>query len=630
MYSEVLKKYWGYDSFRSVQEDVIRRVCEEPGDTLVLMPTGGGKSILYQLPTMVLGGVCIVVTPLISLMKDQVDRLSRQGIKAVAVHSGLTNKQIDIALDNCVYGDVKFLYVAPERLTSEVFRMRVMRMNVALLAVDEAHCISEWGYDFRPSYLRIAEIRKIIPDAKVLALTASATEKVCTDICEKLAFRGGKTMRSSFARPNLSYIVRHTDDKLGQLLTTINNVPGTGIIYARTREGTEKLAAELQQEGISADHYHGGMSHIMRNIRQEAWTKGECRIMVATNAFGMGIDKADVRFVVHWDICDSLEQYYQEAGRAGRDGQRSYALLMVASDDKGRAERRFDVEFPSIETIKECYEALFNYLQVGFGDGKHASFSFSLYEFAGRVKMFTGRARNALKILQQNGYLILTDENDNPPRIMFIVSRDDLYKVRIEREELDHILRTILRLYQGLFSDFVSIDLAEIAQTSGYTGEKVAELLQRLWQIRVIKYIPGNRSPLLILTEERLPTTDIVISPASYRLRKETSAERLASMFRYADNISGCRSLFIQSYFGDHAAEPCGVCDYCLARRREAKEVAPVRERIVALVGTGEIALKELVDKFEEEPKIVIDAIEELLDEGVLQIDNASRVKKFR
>jgi len=625
-YLSILKRYWGYDSFRPLQQEVIERVCAGAGDTLVLLPTGGGKSLLYQLPTMAMGGICIVVTPLISLMKDQVDRLARHGIKAVAVHSGLGARQIDIALDNCVYGDVRFLYVAPERLASEVFRMRVMKMDVRLLAVDEAHCISEWGYDFRPSYLRIAEIRKLIPSVPLLALTASATEKVCVDICEKLLFREGRTVRGTFARGNLSYSVRHTDDKEGQLLRIIDKVPGSGIVYVRTRDGAEKLAALLQSHGVGAESYHGGMTHIMRSIRQEAWSHGKCRIMVATNAFGMGIDKADVRFVVHWDLCDSLEAYYQEAGRAGRDGLRSYAVLLAGSDERERAAKRFETEFPTPDRIRECYDAVCNYLQVGIGDGKHASFSFNPYEFASRHRIFSQTAINALKILQQNGYLILTDENDNPPRLLFTVSRDDLYRVRIEREELDHILRVILRLYQGVFSDFVSIDIAEIVQTSGYTSEKVGELLQRLWQLRIVKYIPGNRSPLLILTEERLPTEDIVISHQSYKLRKDMAAERLAGIFAYAGSEERCRSAFLSEYFGERDAADCGSCDVCLRRRREARDGVTLPERILAVLTGGPLRLRELVGRFDGEPSAVTAAIDSMVEEGVIFIDDTSMV----
>ena len=376
----VLDRYWGYKEFRPGQKAVIDAVVSRH-DTLALMPTGGGKSLTYQVPTLATDGLCIVITPLIALMKDQVDRLRQMGIAATAIHSGMSYSQIDIALDNCVYGDMKFLYIAPERLATESFRMRVQRMNVMLLAVDEAHCISQWGYDFRPSYLRIKEVRKLLPDVPILALTASATELVAKDIMRQLDFERPNIIRSSFARPNLSFAVRHTDDKNEQLFRVINNVEGSGIIYMRSREGCEQLAEVLRQQGVSASYYHAGLPHAERTLRQEEWTSGKVRIMVATNAFGMGIDKADVRFVVHYSMCDSLENYYQEAGRAGRDGRRSYAVLLVASDDNQKIVKHFEAEFPPLDDIKSIYEKICNYLQVPIGDGIYSSFVFNIHEF---------------------------------------------------------------------------------------------------------------------------------------------------------------------------------------------------------------------------------------------------------
>ena len=392
----LLKRYWGFDTFRPVQEQVILSVLAGR-DTLALMPTGGGKSLTYQIPGLASEGVCIVVTPLIALMKDQVDRLRKLGIRALAIHSGLSARQIDIDLDNCVYGDVKFLYVAPERLASEAFRLRVQRMNVSLLAVDEAHCISQWGYDFRPSYLRIAELRERIPGVPVLALTASATPRVADDIMEKLRFAEPHLLRSDFSRPNLSYAVRHTDDKNEQLLRIIRNVGGSGIVYVRTREGAEQVAAFLRDEGISAEYYHGGLGHAERSMRQEAWISGRTPVMVATNAFGMGIDKPDVRYVVHYTMCDSLESYYQEAGRAGRDGRRSYAVLLISSDDAERIAKRFEADYPPLEKIRSIYEKICSYLQIAIGDGAQSSFLFNLRDFCTREHLYTGLVQNALK-----------------------------------------------------------------------------------------------------------------------------------------------------------------------------------------------------------------------------------------
>lgn len=611
-----LRKHWGYSEFRPGQEAIIRSVVEGR-DTLALMPTGGGKSLTYQVPTLAREGLCIVVTPLIALMKDQVDRLKNMGINAVAIHSGLSYSKIDIALDNCVYGDVKFLYVAPERLATEAFRLRVQRMNVSLLAVDEAHCISQWGYDFRPSYLRIAEIRKMLPDTPVLALTASATEMVAKDIMERLGFTKPNILRSSFARPNLAYAVRHTDDKSEQLLRIIRNVEGTGIVYMQSREGCEKLAEELRNQGISTSYYHAGLPHAERSLRQEEWTLGKVRIMVATNAFGMGIDKADVRFVVHYTMCDSLESYYQEAGRAGRDGKRSYALLLVSSNDDSKIVKRFDAEFPPLEEIKSIYEKICDFIQVAVGDGYQASFVFNIHDFCRREHIYIGKVRAALKLLEQNGYMTLTEEMENPARILFCVSRDELYRIRVGRNELDHIIRTILRLYDGVFTEFRPINEQVIAAASGYTIEKVKELLKRMWQIRIIRYIPSNTSPILFLNEERLPTKDLYISPDTYLHRKNLMAERFENMRLYAANGSECRSVVLQRYFGDDKAVACGSCDICLAERHRNKELGEqLSESIISLLREQPLTVRELCREIKTDPERVAAAVDKMKEEG--------------
>ena len=613
---DTLKRYWGYSEFRLSQEEIIRSVMEGR-DTLALMPTGGGKSLTYQVPTLAREGLCIVITPLIALMKDQVDRLRRMGVNAVAIHSGLSYTQIDIALDNCVYGDVKFLYVAPERLATEAFRLRVQRMNVSLLAVDEAHCISQWGYDFRPSYLRIAEIRKMLPDTPVLALTASATKMVAEDIMARLGFAEQNIIRSSFARPNLSYAVRHTDDKTEQLLRVIHNVQGAGIVYMRSREGCEQLATELQKQGISASYYHAGLPHAERSLRQEEWTEGKVRIMVATNAFGMGIDKADVRFVVHYTMCDSLESYYQEAGRAGRDGKRSYALLLVSSDDDSKIVKRFDAEFPPLEEIKSIYEKICDFIQVAVGDGYQASFLFNIHDFCRREHLYIGKVRAALKLLEQNGYMTLTEEMENPARILFCVSRDELYRIRVGRNELDHIIRTILRLYDGIFTEFRAINEQVIASTSGYTIEKVKELLKRMWQMRIIRYIPSNNSPILFMNEERLPTKDLYISPDTYLHRKNLMAERFENMRLYASSESECRSVILQRYFGDNKAEACGTCDVCLAaRRRQRIDAEQIATSVIELLKNESMDVRELCRHIKVDPERVAAVVDKLKEDG--------------
>ncbi|MDE6445398.1 MAG: RecQ family ATP-dependent DNA helicase [Alistipes sp.] len=617
---EVLKRYWGFDEFRPVQAEIIRSVLAGR-DTLALMPTGGGKSLTYQVPTLVREGLCIVVTPLIALMKDQVDRLRARRIAAVAIHSGLSPRQIDIALDNCVYGDVKFLYVAPERLASEAFRLRVVRMNVQLLAVDEAHCISQWGYDFRPSYLRIGELREKLPGVPVLALTASATQLVANDIMQRLRFDEPRILRSSFARPNLSYSVRRTDDKNAQLLRLVHNVPGSGIVYMRTREGTEQIASLLRDEGIAALSYHGGLPHAERTLRQEEWIAGKSRIMVATNAFGMGIDKPDVRFVVHYAMCDSLESYYQEAGRAGRDGARAYALLLVSSDDGDRIAKRFEQEFPPLEKVREIYEQVCSYLQVGIGDGAGASFLFNIHDFCARQHLWSGTVASALKLLQQNGYLTLTDAQENPARILFCVGRDDLYRLRVRREDLDHFIRTLLRLYNGVFTEFRPIDEGEIAVWSGYTVEHVKELLKRLWQLRVIRYIPSNRSPILYFDEQRLPGADLYISPETYRRRRDLMRERFARMAAYADNTSQCRSLVLETYFGGDAPRPCGVCDLCLEKRRAAKQNDALQEELLRRLAEEPADVRTLADRTAAPPERITGIVRRLLDEGKIAAD---------
>ena len=614
--SEVLGRYWGYKEFRPGQQAVIDAIVNRY-DTLALMPTGGGKSLTYQVPTMATNGLCIVITPLIALMKDQVDRLRQMGIAATAIHSGMSYSQIDIALDNCVYGDMKFLYIAPERLATESFRMRVQRMNVVLLAVDEAHCISQWGYDFRPSYLRIKEVRKLLPDVPILALTASATQMVAEDIMRQLEFDKPNIIRSSFARANLSFAVRHTDDKNEQLLRVVNNVDGSGIIYMQSREGCEQLAEVLQQQGISASYYHAGLPHAERTMRQEEWTSGKVRIMVATNAFGMGIDKADVRFVVHYSMCDSLENYYQEAGRAGRDGKRSYAVLLAASDDNSKIAKHFEAEFPPLDDIKSIYEKICNFLQVPIGDGLYSSFIFNIHEFCVRERLFGGKVRAALKLLQQNGYMTLTEEFENPAKILFCISRDDLYKIRIDRQDLDHIIRTILRMYNGVFTEFRSINEQDIAASSGYTVEKVKELLKRMWQMRIIRYIPSNSSPMIFFDEERLPTKDIYISPDTYLHRKRLINERFENMVIYASNQTECRSVVIQRYFGDQDAQPCGICDICLAKRKHTKNDAKTLcTTILKLLSQESLEAREICRQIKADPQLVAKAIDILKSEN--------------
>ena len=619
---DTLKKYWHYDSFRPMQREAIESVLSGR-DTLVLMPTGGGKSIIYQLPTLLSEGLCIVVTPLIALMKDQVDALRKRGIPAVAVHSGLTSRQIDIALDNCVYGDVKFLYIAPERLSSEMFRLRVDRMNVSILAVDEAHCISQWGYDFRPSYLRIKELRKILPDTPVLALTASATPQVAKDIMHQLEFAEPHILQSSFLRPNLSYSVRETSDKEGQLMRIVKNVPGCGIVYVRMRNTAERVAQYLIEQGESASFYHGGLPNAERSMRQDDWISGKTRIMVATNAFGMGIDKRDVRFVVHYTMSDSLESYYQEAGRAGRDGKRSYAVILMEAYDNKRITELFTKEFPDIALIRSVYHELCSYLGVAIGDGKEASFVFNIYDFCRHIKLPIITVHNIIKLLQLNGYMTLVEECEHPARLMFMVTRDELYGVKLQSEKEEHIIRSILRLYTGIFSEFRPIDEMEIASQSKVSHTDVHELLKRLWRANIIRYIPTNNDPLIFLDEERLPARDIYIAPETYSQRKALMMERFNHMLHYANEEQECRSRIIEQYFCDKMSEPCGICDNCLAHKKgEKSRFINYEEQIIDLLIAEPMTIKEVVAKIKGNEQTIVESIRNLLERGKLKTEN--------
>ncbi|MBQ2424701.1 MAG: RecQ family ATP-dependent DNA helicase [Alistipes sp.] len=613
----ILKQYWGYDSFRESQYEIISTVLSGQ-DTLALMPTGGGKSLTYQLPTLASEGLCIVITPLIALMKDQVDRLRQMGISAVAIHSGLSRRKIDVALDNCVYGDVKFLYIAPERLNSDIFKLRARRMNVALIAVDEAHCISQWGYDFRPSYLHIKTLRELQPEAPVLALTASATERVADDIMENLGFAERNVVRSSFARPNLSYVVRKVEDKEEQLLRVIGGVDGSGIVYVRKRETAEILCQFLQEQGVSASFYHGGLPNEERSIRQDEWVSGKVRVMVATNAFGMGIDKADVRFVVHYTMSDSMESYYQEAGRAGRDGKRSYAMLMVAPNDYKILSRRLESNFPPIEQIKSIYEKICAYLMIAIGDGAGHSYIFNLQDFCRREKLFSQTVIGAVDLLERNEYMSYIEVADNPARVIFKVGRDDLYRYAMS-QTVERVVRTMLRMYNGLFTEFRAIDEDVIAASCDMSREQVHQVLRDLWRNQIIRYVPANSSPMIYMNEERLPLASLYISPKSYGYRKEQVVSRFEAMVGYAENTTECRSVIISNYFGDADAESCGCCDVCLANRRKvvkSESVASVESLIVDALKDGPLPLREIARRVAAQPQTITAALYSMLDSG--------------
>ena len=631
---QTLAKWWGYKEFRAGQREVIERVLAGK-DTLALMPTGAGKSLLYQVPTMAREGLCVVVTPLVALMKDQVDNLQKRGIKAVALHSGMTRRSIDIALDNCVYGDVKFLYVAPERLHNEMLVARLRKMNISLLAIDEAHCISQWGYDFRPAYLEVGYLRRIVPDAPVLALTASATEAVAQDIMRLLSFRDGEVVRSSYARPNVSFVVRRCDDKREQLSRVLSNVEGSAIVYVRTRDKCVKVCEWLGEEGFSAQFYHAGLPHEERAIRQEEWQRGDKRVMVATNAFGMGIDKSDVRAVVHYDMCSSLEAYYQEAGRAGRDLKRSFAVLLVENDEENSMTSRVENDFPPLPLIKSIYSKICARMMIAFGEGAGVGREFNPYEFAHAEGLTVDMLHNAIKILAQNGYMTLSDERENSARLMFCVSREELYDYRIRRGEMEGVLLAIMRLYEGVFTEFRPIDVQEIALYSGYPVEKVREELKHLWRQHIIRYVPSSYSPILTLLSDRLREEELYIAPESYLIRKQYALERAEAMMNYALAEEGCRSRYIQEYFGEKDAGECGVCDLCLAKRKSKGEVAQSgvvthSEVLRIIADKGGVSPRDLVREFAAEPESVARVVEELFESEKIYTDKGGilRIKR--
>lgn len=530
------------------------------------MPTGGGKSITFQVPALAMEGICIVVTPLIALMKDQVDNLRRLGIKATAVYSGMTRQEIIAQLENCIFGDYKFLYVSPERLGTDIFKSKLQAMNVCLLVIDESHCISQWGYDFRPSYLSIADIREELPGVPVLALTATATPEVVNDIQERLHFREKNVFRKSFVRKNLSYIVRQTEDKINSLIYILGKVPGTAIVYVRNRKRTKEIAVLLQQAGISADFFHAGLSRDDKNLRQSRWKNNECRVIVSTNAFGMGIDKPDVRLVVHMDMPGSLEEYYQEAGRAGRDEQRAYAVALCSNIDCTKLKKRLADEFPDRDFISRVYDALGNYYQIAMGFGLDTVHDFSLVDFCTAYKFSHLQAHHALKILELAGYIEYTEEQENASRLVFTATRDELYKYLHQDKKTDEVIQTILRSYTGLFSDYVYINEGLISTRTGLSQQEIYEVLVGLSKYRIVNYIPHKKTPLIIYTRTREEIKYLSIPRSAYEERKERFESRINRVMEYINENRICRSRMLISYFGEKGTSDCGCCDVCLAK----------------------------------------------------------------
>lgn len=621
----ILKQYWGYDTFRDLQEDIIQSIGQGK-DTLGLMPTGGGKSITFQVPALAKDGLCLVITPLIALMKDQVQNLRKRGIKATAVYSGMTRQEIIIALENCIFGNYKFLYISPERLDTEIFRVKLRSMKVNMITVDESHCISQWGYDFRPAYLRIADIRKLLPGVPVLALTATATPAVVKDIQDKLLFSEENVFRMSFERKNLAYIVRHTDNKNGELLNILRKMPGSAIIYVRNRRKTKEITELLNHENITANFYHAGLNNDVKDIRQKHWQAGDCRVMVATNAFGMGIDKPDVRIVIHMDLPDSPEAYFQEAGRAGRDGEKAYAILLYSRSDKATLHKRIPDTFPDKDYIRGLYEHLNYYYQMAMGDGLGCTYEFNLEEFCRRFKYYPVPADSALKILTQAGYIEYTEEQDNNSRLIFTMRRDELYRLQEMGKEAETLIQTILRSYTGVFTDYAYINEESIAIRSGLSREQVYNLLKMFSKRRLIDFIPRKKTPYIIYTRERVELSRLHISKVVYEERKERYEKRIKAMVEYATSESNCRSRMLLQYFGEKNEHNCGVCDICVGKRTSrntnSREFEKIKSQILEVLGSSSMTPAEISDKMDAEKEDIANSIRYLLEEEIITNEN--------
>lgn len=624
-FRQTLREYWGYPDFRGIQRDIIESISQGK-DTLGLMPTGGGKSITFQVPALVMPGVCVVITPLIALMKDQVDHLRQKGIQAAAIYSGMSRREIITTLENCIFGGIKLLYVSPERLFSDIFKVKFKHMDVSFVTVDEAHCISQWGYDFRPSYLSIAEIRQLKPDTAILALTATATPKVIDDIQERLGFKQKNVFRMSFERSNLAYIVRETMDKYTELIHILNAVSGSAIVYVRSRKHASDMAQFLTSENISATFYHAGLEPAIKNQRQNSWQQNEVRVIVATNAFGMGIDKPDVRLVLHIDCPDSIEAYFQEAGRAGRDGKKAYAVLLWNKGDRKKLNKRVVENFPEKDYIKEVYEDLAYYYQIGVGSGAGYSFVFEIDKFSRTFKHFPVQTHSALQILERAGYIHYEMEPEARARVMFKLGRNDLYRLDESSKFEDAVITALLRTYGGLFSNYVYIDEGLVAQEAGLTTQQVYVILKNLAQRNIIYFIPQRKTPYITYLQDRIDGEKVVLSKEIYEERKEQYVKRINAMQAYASNNEVCRSRQLLIYFGEKRHKDCEQCDVCLNHESPEpsnEQTKNAREAILNLLKDGERHHITELHKLNLPNKGLDVALEYLIHEEEINIDGS-------
>ena len=609
---EVLKEYWGYDSFRSKQEDIVNAALEDR-DVLAILPTGGGKSVCFQVPAMMRDGIAIVVTPLIALMKDQVQNLNDRGIKALCVNAGMGRREVELTLNNAAYGDFKFLYVSPERLGTRLFQSYVQEMKVSYIVVDEAHCISQWGYDFRPDYLQIGKLRELV-DAPVIALTATATPQVAEDIMERLGFKDKFQIKSGFERPNLSYIVRRTEDKLGQLLNICNSVDGTGVVYVRSRKKTEELSAFLSANGVSASFYHAGLGQQSRTDRQEQWKSDKIRVMVCTNAFGMGIDKPDVRFVIHFDVPDSPEAYFQEAGRGGRDGKRSFAVMLWNSSDVKRLRQLETVSFPSLEYIEDIYHKVHIFYQIPYDAGVGRQLKFNLEEFCKHFKLQRSSAYYAIQYIEKTSHWTFSEDVDISTKVQIMVDRNDLYDIEFQNPKLAYLLEILMRRYTGLYSYPVPIDEDYVAAQVGVQVPMLRQMLYQLSLEHVIRYVPCDHATVIFLHHDRLRPKNVNLDPKRYAMLKSSFGERMQKMIDYISEEDTCRSAYLLEYFGQSESEDCGTCDICRAVKSKAAGPVEAAARLSTFINHE----KSGVYVLEDIPMELIPVLRRLIDEGTV------------